>query len=259
MSKLKDRVEGYIAVSDYKLLSRLPIIITINGRSFSKLTQLLDKPYCSKLAECLLSTTLRLCSEVEGALFAYQHNDEIVLVVRNDQHPDTVPWFDNKLQKVCSLTSAIATMHFNDCASSINLNLSGDPVFTSQVFTVPNIGEAINTIVYKQQQNFHTSIQSACCYELIKKYDNTVIKNMLMGLSMDEKIDLLLQECKIDFKQYSLAFRRGTACYKVPKVSESSTKYKWFLNPELPIFTQDTSFLANLFKNGADIFRQESF
>jgi tRNA(His) 5'-end guanylyltransferase len=256
--KLKDRIDSYQATSDYKLLARLPIIIIVNGRSFSKLTQLLDKPYCPKFAECILSTMLRLCTEVEGALFGYQYNDEIVLVVRNDQNPDTVPWYDNRVQKISSVTAAIATMHFNDCATKLSLNLTNDPIFTSQVFAVPTIGEAINTLVYKQQYNFHASIQFACLYELIKKHDKNAIKEMLSGLSMDEKIDLLHQECQINFNDYPVSFRRGTACYKVPKLSEESARYKWYLNPEPPIFTKDQSFLSNIFKHGSDIFRQES-
>lgn len=256
--KLKDRIESYQATSDYKLLPRVPIVIVVNGRGFAKLTQLLDKPFCPKLSECLLSTTLRLCSEIEGTLFAYQHSDEIVLVVRNDQHPDTTPWYDNRVQKICSISASLATMHFKDCANQINLDLSGDPVFTSQVFAVPTVGEATNTIVYKQQQNFHTSIQFACVYELIKKHDRNSIKDMLSGLTMDEKIDLLRQECQIDFNQYPVSFRRGVAGYKVPKIVDDTTKHKWYINSEPPIFTKDQSFLSNIFKNGADIFRQGS-
>jgi tRNA(His) guanylyltransferase len=257
--KLKDRIDSYREASDYKLLNRLPIIICVNGRSFAKNTSLIDKPYCAKFAECILSTTLRLCSEIDGALFAYQHGDEIVIVARNDQNPDTAPWYDNKLQKICSVTSSIASLHFNECASAIGLNLGGDSIFTSQVFVVPNIMEATNTMIYKQQQNFHASIQSACFYELLKKYDKNNIKEMLNGLSLDEKIDLLNQECGIDFNDYPLPFRRGAAAYKVPKVTDGAMKNKWWINLELPIFTKDQSFLTNIFKNGADIFRNGSF
>ena len=257
--KLKDRILSYQETSDYKLMSRVPVLIYINGRAFAKGTELLDKPYCSKFAECILSTMLKLCSEVEGALFGYQHNDEIVIVTQNDQTLETAPWFDNKLQKICSVTSSIATMHFNKCATAIELNLMGDPVFSSQVFTVPNIMEAINTMIYKQQHNFHTSIQFACFYELLKKNDKSTIKEMLSGLSVDEKIDLLHQECNIDFNEYPTHFRRGAACYKVPKVLEDGTmKNKWVVNPDLPIFTKEQSFLTNIFKHGADIFRGTS-
>lgn len=224
------------------------------------MTQLLDKPYCPQFAKCIISTMHRLCTEVEGTLFGYQHNDEIVLITRNDQSHETHPWYDNKLQKICSITSAIATLHFKECATDLRLNLQGDPVFTSNVFAVPTIGEAINTFVYKQQQNLFTSIQSACLYNLLGKYDKNAIKDMLMGLSTDEKIDLLQQECGIRYNDYPLAFRRGTGAYKVPKVVEGTiTKNKWHLNQELPLFAKDQPFLTNLFKNGADIFRQETF
>ena len=258
--KLKDRIDSYREASDHKILNRLPLIICVNGRAFSKLTSLIEKPYCTKFAEGMLSATLKLCMEIEGALFAYQHNDEIVIIARNDQSLETEAWYDNKIQKICSVTASIATTHFKNYMGSSDLNLLGDPIFTSQVFAVPNIAEAINTIVFKQQQNFHTSIQFACFYELLKKHDRNTIKEMLSGLSVDEKIDLLGEECDIDFNQYPHSFRRGAACYKVPKIVEGGTvKNKWVINPELPIFTKDQSFLSNIFKNGVDIFRKDSF
>lgn len=257
--KLKDRIESYQNASDYRLLAKVPLIISINGRSFSKLTSLLEKPYDGKFAECMFSTALRLASEIEGALFSYQYNDEIILVTRNDQNIETAPWYDNKVQKIASTTASLATLHFNQCASAINLNLMGEPLFTSQVFVVPTIAEAINTIVYKQQHNFLTSIQLSCFYELLKHhYDKNSIKEMLSGLTVDEKIDLLNQEVKVDFNTYPQSFRRGAACYKVPKVIDGSMKNKWIINSELPIFTKDQSFLSNIFKNGADIFRQDN-
>src|SRR6266404_6364849 len=216
--KLKDRVESYQLVSDHKLLSKLPIIIHINARGFSKATSLLEKPFDTKLSECFSSTMLRLLSEIEGSVFAYGFSDQIIIVARNDQTNETEPWLGNKLQKICSLSSSIATLHFNDCIKAIDLNVINDPLFVSQVFVVPNIAEAINTIIYSQQQNFHTSIQFTCFYELIKKYDKNTIKDMLGGLSIDEKIDLLGQECGIDFNEYPMSFRRGIAAYRAMKI-----------------------------------------
>jgi tRNA(His) guanylyltransferase len=258
-NKLKNRIEGYQHDSNHRLLPRVPLIISVNGRGFSKITSLLDKPYCEKFGECILSTMMRLCTDIDGALFGYQHNDEIVLVVRNDQTQDTLPWYDNSVQKICSVVSSLSTSHFAKCAGAVNLDFMSDPLFISQVFVVPNIAEAINTMVFKQQHNFHTSIQFACFYELLKKYDKNTIKEMLSGLSIDERIDLLHQECGIDFNDYPDHFRRGAACYKVPKIMEGGNiKNKWIINSSLPIFTKDQTFLSNIFKNGADIFRQES-
>lgn len=258
MSKLADRISGYQAIADTKLLSRVPIIILINGRSFSKITSLLDKPYCSIFDETMQYTALKLCNEIEGAFFAYQYSDEIVIVSRNDQSAETDPWYKNNLQKICSITASIATLHFNKFLTANSLNIVGDPVFTSQIFVVPNIMEAINTIIYKQQYNFLTSIQFSCFYELLNKYDKNIIKEMLIGLNIDQKIDLLKQECNVDFNNYPLPFRRGTACYKVPTLINGDLKNKWVLNKELPIFTKNQSTLTNLFKNGIDIFRKEN-
>lgn len=250
--KLKDRIESYQDQSDYKLLNKLPIVIVVNGRSFAKATSLLDKPYSEKFSEYMLEAALKLCSQIEGAIFAYHHNDEIVIISRNDQSLETVPWVDNKIQKLSSLSSSIATLQFASCS---DLNLLSEPYFYSTVFTVPNLSEAVNTIVYKQQQNFHTSLQLACFYELLKKYDKEIIKEMLQGLSFDEKIELLSQECDVDFNKYPAIFRRGAACYKTPKVIGDNMKNKWIINEDLPIFTKDQSFLANIFRLGHDLFR----
>jgi tRNA(His) guanylyltransferase len=255
-NKLKDRIAVYENAVDTKLLPRVPLIITVNGRSFSKITSLLDKPYCPNLAECLYSTMLRLVNEVDGAIFAYSFNDEIVIIARNDQTLETNPWYDNKVQKIVSAISSVATLYFNNCAMSNDLNLMGDSIFLTKAFVVPNITEAINVIVSKQQQAFQSSIHFACFYELIKKYNKEEIKEMLVGTSLDEKIDLLHQEGDIDFNNYPPEFRRGVACYRSPTlINEGILKNKWTLNSDIPIFTRDHSFLGNIFKGGHDIVR----
>jgi tRNA(His) 5'-end guanylyltransferase len=69
---------------------------------------------------------------------------------------------------------------------------------------------------------------------------------MLSGLSIDEKINLLKQESDIDFNKYHSVFRRGAACYRKSKINDN-TKSQWVLNEDLPIFTQEQSFLKNIF------------
>jgi tRNA(His) 5'-end guanylyltransferase len=247
MSSLKDRIDSYIESSNYRLLTKVPIVICINGRGFNKVTSLIQKPYCVKFAESMISTMFKLCVEVQGTIFAYHHNDEIVLIA-NDRSIDASTWYDNYLQKICSITSSITTHYFNKYAISKELNIMEDAFFTSQVFIVPNLTEAINSIIYKQQNNFYTSIQFACFYELLKKYDKSIIREMLINLGTDEKIDLLKQECNIDFNEYHISFRRGVACYKTLTEINGYSKNKWIINTELPIFTKEQLFLNKIFK-----------
>lgn len=254
--KLKDRINHYHDLYDFKLLNKLPVIITINGRNFNKITSLLEKPFDNLFSEILIITTQKLCSEIDGAIFAYQYNDEITIIALNDQNQDTMPWFDNKIQKIVSITSAIATLQFNTAASTSGLNLIGSPIFSCQSFVVPNISEAINTIIYKQQSNFYNSVQSACFYELLKLYDKNTIKDMLLNMNIDEKIALLQQECNIDFNLYPSEFRRGVAIYKSPKLVGEVMKNKWVVNTNPPIFTKDP-LLNNVFKLGQDLIRKD--
>jgi len=245
MSKLKDRILSYEESSSYKILPKLPLIISVNGRNFSSITNLLDKPFDTGMYDCLASTMKRLCVEIEGAVFGYLYNDNIIIISRNDQNIATTPWYNNNIQKLTSVISSISTFHFNKCADHIGLQTSGDPLFYTKVFPVPSVIEAINTIIYYQQLNFTISIHFSCYYELIKKYNKSQIKNMLVNLSQTERIELLKKECNVDFKDYSSSFRRGSACFK-DYSGDQNEKSNWIIVNDLPIFTQEQSFLKDI-------------
>lgn len=253
--KLKDRINSYKDLCDYKLMARVPLIISINGRAFHKATSLLDKPFSEEFAATMLSTMNYLCHEIDGVLFAYHFNDEIVLVLRNDQSMETQAWCDNKIQKITSLSAAMATLHFNQLANATDLSTPGDNIFYSQCFSVPTIQEAINTIIFKQQANFYTCINYACFYELLKLHKDSTIKEMMKDLSADEKKDLLAEECDIDFSNYPSVFRKGAAAYKVPKIIDGKLKNRWVINKDVPIFSKENSLLSNVFNTGHDVIR----
>lgn len=260
---LKDRILEYEKPASEKFLIKVPVIIIVNGRSFSKVTSLIDKPFSTEFLGCMASCLEKLVQEIDGAVFGYSFNDEIVIIARNDQTLETVPWYDNNIQKMVSAAASLVTLQFNNYANSVDMNLHGDAVFLAKSFIVGNIPEAINVVVSKQQQAFHTSIQYACLYEMLKKYNKNDIKEMLSGNSNDEKIALLQQECGVDFNEYPVAFRRGVACYRAPTVvnyaGEQTTKHKWVLDVNIPIFTKEHSFLGQILKAGSDIIRKDSF
>jgi tRNA(His) guanylyltransferase len=248
----KERISSFEENTNYKLLTRLPLVITINGRSFSKLTSLLDKPFSNEFAECMYSTMSKLVQEIDGSFFGFASNDEITIISRNDQHADTTPWYDNNIQKIVSVVSSIATYNFNNAAASIEMNVLGDTIFTTNVFAAPSINEVANIAILKQQQAIFKSINFACLYELINKYDRDTIKDMLVGMTFDDKIDLLQEECGTNYNNYPLSFRRGVACYRAPKITQYKEqeviKSKWLLDMEIPIFSKDEAFIASIFK-----------
>lgn len=255
---LKERITSYKEANSLKLMRRVPIIINVNGRAFARITNDLSKPYCAEFMNAMCATSIKLCHEITGSVFAYCFNDNITIVTRNDQSNETMPWFQNDAQKIVSASASIATLEFSNAARDLGLKLAGDATFASSVYAVPNLTEAINVLVAMQQVSTHSSLNFASYYELYKKYGQDAY-DIVQGRTAEEKEELLTEECGIAFNNYPSAFRRGVAFYRAPTLVSSAEgqimKNKWVMNNEIPIFTKDQTFLTNIFKSGADIYR----
>lgn len=199
----------------------------------------------------MCGTMIKLLSEIEGAKLVYSFNDEFVIAMNNNIHEDQ--WYNGSMQKIASAAAAIATYEFNRLVKENKYELFGDPIFTAQVFSVPNITELCNVFVSKQQQAFHTSISSSCFYELSKLYDMETVKQALSDKSTSAKAEILSEKCNVNFNNYSLPFKRGFGCYRTPKIGYEEIKSKIVVDMELPIFTKNPEFLETIFRQ---IFRK---
>jgi tRNA(His) guanylyltransferase len=252
ITTLKERIQSYEDLTDHRLMPKLPVAIVLNGRSFRKATSLLGKPVSEALIELFASVVIKLAQEIDGFIAGYSFNDEIVIISRNDQTIDTMPWYDNKVQKIASAAASIATLEFNHRAKENNIPILGDAIFASHVFTVPSITEAINVLNSKQQQSFSISLYNACFYELLKHYNVDNVKQTLAEKTAQAKADILLERCGIDYNSYPLSYRRGVLCYRQAQTVLTDQgeiiKNKLFVNMELPIFAKEPEFLSNIFR-----------
>ncbi len=252
VNSLKDRMLIYENVSEYKLTCKLPVIISLNGRSFRKITSLLAKPYSEEYVEIMSKTLIQLASEIEGAVFLYSFNDEIIVVCRNDQHLQTNTWYDNRIQDIISASASTASIAFLTAAQKTNVKLLGDPVFIGKTFIVPSIVEVINYLIYKQHQASQTAISMAIFYELLKKQSVEQVLNITKNLTIDEKYDLLLKQYDIDLQSFPLHYWRGTACYRASKLIKTDfgeeIRYKLIIDDKLPFFDKDKLFFDDKFK-----------
>lgn len=97
-----------------KLDPTKPIIIRLDMRSGGSFVKGLKKPFDENFTRAMTTTAQNLAEQVQGAQLAYVGSDEITLVLMNNgtkQH--FTPFFEGKLQKIVSLTAAIATAEFN--------------------------------------------------------------------------------------------------------------------------------------------------
>ena len=97
-----------------KLDPTKPIIVRLDMRSGGSFVKGLKKPFDENFTAAMTTTAQKLAEQVQGTQLAYVGSDEITLVLMNNgtkQH--FTPFFEGKLQKIVSLTAAIATAEFN--------------------------------------------------------------------------------------------------------------------------------------------------
>jgi tRNA(His) guanylyltransferase len=259
---LFDRQRAYEAPCDSSIMRRVPVVIRVDGRNFRKVTKRLPRPYCTKIIELMSHTMLELVKQVDGTVFGYQQSDEISLILRNDQTHETDPWFGNRVQKMVAVSASIATYEFNNYLNRMAEppDLEGPALFDAKVFPLPSVTEAVNHLIYRQQDCVRNAVTAAAYASLRKKYDRKSAQEMLDRRSIPEREDLLYQEFGIDFhRRYPSGFRMGIAAYLAPHIVKNeygeTTKFRWVLDPNLPRFADDQDFVHGILTTGADVFR----
>ena len=105
--------EFYEQIPKIKLMRRTPVICRIDGKAFHTFTRGFQRPFDEVLIKTMQETTKYLCENIQGCVLGYTQSDEISLVLVDYQRFETSAWFDYEVQKMCSITSSMATMAFN--------------------------------------------------------------------------------------------------------------------------------------------------
>lgn len=97
-----------------KLDPTMPIAIRLDMRSGDSFVKGLNKPFDKTFTNAMTQTAIALAEQVQGTQLAYVGSDEITLLLFNNSSKEHfTPFFEGKLQKIVSLTAAIATAEFN--------------------------------------------------------------------------------------------------------------------------------------------------
>lgn len=112
-SDLAKRMKGYESVSKTRLVSRMPVIIRIDGKAFHTFTRGFKKPFDEVLIKSIQDTMKYLFENIQGCVLGYHQSDEITLVLVDYKKLNSSSWFDNEVQKICSIAASMATMAFN--------------------------------------------------------------------------------------------------------------------------------------------------
>jgi tRNA(His) guanylyltransferase len=153
---LGDRMKGYERAFRSVLPGRMPTIIRVDGRAFHTYTRGLQ-PFSEELQDVMNVTALALCKELQTAQFAFVQSDEISILLHPYKKFSTQAWFDNQIQKMVSISAAVASTVFTDGSAKL-FGETRIATFDSRVFVLPE-AEVCNYFIWRQQDWTRNSVQ----------------------------------------------------------------------------------------------------
>jgi len=220
---LGDRMKScYEAVTRFFLPRRSYTIIRVDGKAFHTYTKHLQKPFDAYFCMAMDYAAVALCEEITGALFAFTQSDEISIVVADFKRIKTCAWFDNNLQKMCSVSASTATCAFNERRLCQHILHGSFPTresiltefkwgkFDSRVFQIPQRTEVINYFRWRQKDTVRNSIESVA--------HSLYSQSELVGKNGDALQELIFQK-GINWNDYTPQLKRGRITIK--KVEEN--------------------------------------
>lgn len=223
-----------------KAMPLLPLCIRLDGKGFSRYTSDLKKPYDEGLTNLMIDVTKFLVEEA-NACMGYTQSDEISLILFSPTY-DSQLFFGGKFQKLISVLSSMASSYFNREASCyLPQGEKGRPLafFDCRAWTAPTPGEAVNVLVWRQQDAIRNSIQGAA--------QSLYSHKQLHGKRKKELLKALTEK-EIDWNEYPPFFKWGTFVQKTKRMVEL-TKEQLELIPEnhRPIGPVERSVIRELY------------
>lgn len=253
---LGNLIKQYEECYNFKIPKRVSYIIRLDMRAGHSFTKGFDKPYDKVFIRSMYDTMLYLCKNIQGCQFGYVESDEISLLIY-ETNPEAEPWFANRVQKICSISSSMATLQFNRIfkqeselwdtkwattepngealSKAYNIAMKNGATFDARVFVIPEnvIGPYF---IWRQNDCTRNSILG-----LSQKY---MSHKDMKGLKCNDLQNVLLTKYNINWNNFSTVEKRGTCAYKA-LVDPEKEQYDWKLDFEMPILMEDRSFVVD--------------
>jgi tRNA(His) guanylyltransferase len=240
---LGDRMKSYYEEPwRIQLPGRTPIIVRLDGCSFSQYTKSCKKPFDDNVAKVMNTVAAFLCKKVQGCQIAYTQSDEVSLLLVNYQTHETQPYLDRNLQKIASITAGMASTIFYK-HSNLIFGECRDAWLDSRAFTIPK-EEVNNYFLWRQQDARRNSLsmlaQSLYSPKELHKKNSSELQKMCLAKGQD-------------WNNLDLGYQRGRCIVKTinPKeILNKKTQEKiiierseWVVDNKIPIFSENSNYI----------------
>lgn len=198
---LSDRMKLYEDIgAGQMLVPNLPVMVRVDGKTFHTWTRGLDRPYDERL-QALFDEVTKFLIDASDAVVGYTQSDEITLVLWNHAKPESQILFNGRSAKLTSVLASMATAKFNALVPEYLPDKAGKMAcFDCRVWNVPSEEEAVNCILWREQDATRNSIQSAA-YALYSQ-------KQLHKKDTSEMQEMIWQK-GINWNDYPARFKRG--------------------------------------------------
>lgn len=263
---LGDRMKGYEDTFRHTLPNRLPVILRIDGKAFHTYTRGCKRPWDENLVTVMNLTAIELCKKIQGAQLAYVQSDEISILLNNYAELETQSWFDNNLQKMVSISAAIASVTFSMNSWRIwnphyvksGVLLEGDlkaAYFDSRAFVLPK-EDVVNYFLWRQQDATRNSVQMLArtlySHKECNNKNNSELQEMCFQKGQNwNDVQTAQKRGRCIIKKESVSvnepmivrLKDGTMGYP-PNFNAETVRKSWVVDNEIPIFSQDRDYVG---------------
>lgn len=245
---LGDRMKGlYEDRAKTRLVRRMPVIIRIDGKGFSRFCKRFPKPFANKLHQIFNATVIYLCKEISGVVCAEHHSDEISLLLVDYQSLQTEAYFDYEVQKICSVVAGLTTAKFCMLCHGYGYIKDGDewPSFDARCFNIPK-EEVENYFWWRMKDAVRNSIGMLA--------QSKFSHQELHGKNINDMQEMLFQTHSINWSELPAEQKNGWLFVKRytpfeiphgPKKGEQSTHSEWTPIPSPATRTELTHFMID--------------
>lgn len=196
-----------------RFMPLLPVVARLDGKCFSKFTKKFKRPYDERMSNAMIETARHLMEETD-ALVSFCQSDEISIAWYSEEEKSQI-WFDGRIQKMCSVLAAMASVQFNKLIhAAIPETKDADPVFDCRVWTLPTLEKAADVFLWREIDAIKNAVSMAAS-ELYSHKE-------LFGKTDSERQELMFR-MGINFNDYPPFFKRGTYLRRLRQKTKFST------------------------------------
>jgi len=210
---LGDRMkENYEIPSTHYLTKKVPMVIRVDGKSFSHFCKRFERPYDETLNSALNGVMQKLCTQIQGVKLAQRHSDEISFVITDYDKITTDSFFEYNISKICSVVASMATAEFCRLLGAKNapftsyLYMDEDwPTFDCRCFNIPE-SDIPNNIWWRNLDSVRNSINMLAQSKFPHKE--------LQGKTNSEMQEMLFSKFGINWNDIPQAQKTGFICIR---------------------------------------------